>query len=509
MNSRFGLDYLLPPGDSLPSVAPDGSRMAFVRNLPTSAQDQVVVSNIDGSRASVIEDTDGGLILTLDWSAEDRIIVTKISPRITDGQIFIDYEFLAMNPAGEDREVIMAWSFASEDGSGLTDESVSFQDISPQGEMLYSYANGPKLALRMRDLSTGSDRRIAVGSFDAAFSSDGQDVAYATTECVGDRQCRITGWPNPGLWTVRADGTNREKVVSGPGEFASPDFSPDGGRIAFSSSRNFPTAGAEAQEIYSVKPDGSCLTWLTNGTPASTDPEWVPSPHSTKSANCGMRNRSPLVEVTPSRNKGKFASPRLWAGPRVDERLLSSVESVIPGSRWDVYSYGDCASFYRAACGRPISVEVGPVCGAPFGPALTLGSIRRTTLLKRGVLITSRTAGRRLQASRLLTRSAQVVVGADRINSPGIGPKVSTKDHIQVLRRLRTIEGQRVERFGPSRIRRGWVRSARRSKRAFDRFGSVTKAAKSLDASQESVRFGVRLIRTLDRAKFRATSCEL
>ncbi|MCB0859973.1 MAG: PD40 domain-containing protein [Solirubrobacterales bacterium] len=508
INSRSGLDYLLTPGDSMAAPSPDGLHIAFVRQLPASSQEKVLVARIDGTGSRVVETVSDSLIQTLDWTADDRIVVTKISPRTTGDRSFVDFEFLSMDAAGQDRDVIMSWSFPSEDGSWLSDESVSFQDISPHGDILYSYAKGPRLMLRIRKPSTGTDRVVAIGSSDASFSDDGRNVAFAAAECVGEVQCRIKGWPSNGLWTIGTDGANRRKIVRGPGEFTAPDYSPDGATIAFSSSRNFPAAGSTAHEIYSVRPDGACLTWLTNGTPASTDPEWVPSDLPTAPEKCGMRNRRPLVEVEPARNKNRFVMPRLWAGPRVGERLLSSVEYVIPGSRWDAYTYGDCSSFHRVSCGAPISIEVGPVCGAPFGPSLDVGPNWRARSLRGGILITSTTGKRRLRASRLLTPAAQVVVGSNNVFQQGIGPKVSMKDHLQLLRQLRRVDGRPIKRFGPPKIRDGWVRFARRSSRILDRLGSVSETAKTLEVHPQDVRFGASLHRSLDRTKFKAVSCQ-
>lgn len=421
-----------------------------------------------------------------------------------DDQSVVDYDFLSMDAAGQNRDVIMSRSFPAGDG-WLSDESVAFQDISPTGDMLYSYANGPQLMLRIRELSSGTDRVLAIGSSDASFSKDGSTVAFAAADCVGDQQCRIKGWPSNGLWTIRADGTNLKRIVLGPGEFTSPDYSPDGDTIAFSSSRNFPAGGSRAQEIYSVKPNGSCLTWLTNGSPASTDPEWVPSDLTSSPDECGMRTRRPLVEVKPARSKGRFAAPRLWAGPRLGERLLSSVEYVIPSSRWDSYTYGDCSSFHRSSCGQPISVEVGPACGAPFGPSLEIGMNWRARPFRGGVLINSTSAKRRLRASRFLIRTGQVIVGSDSVLPRGLGPKVSMKDHLRVLRQLKQVDGSSVRQFGPAKIRTGWVRFAGRSNRAVHRLGSVLAASRALQVHAEDVRFGISLYRSLGQMRFTAS----
>ena len=63
-----------------------------------------------------------------------------------------------------------------------------------------------------------------------------------------------------GLWTINVDGTNAVKLVSGWA--FNPDWSPDGGKIAYDLSGN----------IYVINADGSDPTQITAG----VRPDWSP-----------------------------------------------------------------------------------------------------------------------------------------------------------------------------------------------------------------------------------------
>ena len=76
------------------------------------------------------------------------------------------------------------------------------------------------------------------------------------------------------LFVMNADGTDNRQLTEGGSDTAddlSPSWSPDGTRIAFSSSRpgGFP-------QIFVVAPDGSAMKRLTNGDQIDGNPSWSP-----------------------------------------------------------------------------------------------------------------------------------------------------------------------------------------------------------------------------------------
>ena len=101
--------------------------------------------------------------------------------------------------------------------------------------------------------------RFGAGSADApSWSPDGTKIAYSTSvpECNGTD-----------IYTIHPDGTNRTRlntgVVGGPDN---PDWSPDGTKIVFE-------AGGD---LYRINAGGSGATPLTTGTPYDQRPAWSP-----------------------------------------------------------------------------------------------------------------------------------------------------------------------------------------------------------------------------------------
>jgi WD40-like Beta Propeller Repeat len=174
-----------------------------------------------------------------------------------------------------------------------------------------------------------------------------------------------------------------------PGDDGSPDWSPDGGRIAFSSNRNFPDGAGF--EIYSIRPDSACLTWLTNGTPESTAPDWRPGAGaSSDPGRCGDAARPALIE-TDVRDVARLEGSRpLWLGRSFRGLLLSGAERTRPGI---FFRYDDCARYDPRECPEELHVSQASVC-APDSHLPFLTSNRERYSRRRGVRRRLRPAGR-------------------------------------------------------------------------------------------------------------------
>jgi TolB protein len=73
---------------------------------------------------------------------------------------------------------------------------------------------------------------------------------------------------------MNADGTNLLRLTNDPGSDYAPNWSPDGGRIAFASTRS-----GGVPHIHVMNADGSGVTKLTAGTPTGVSfswPAWSP-----------------------------------------------------------------------------------------------------------------------------------------------------------------------------------------------------------------------------------------
>jgi TolB protein len=200
------------------------------------------------------------------WSANGRWIAFSKTPR--------PVSFPCCNRAGD------IW-IARADGTGqrrLTDgpEHDTTPSWSPSGGQIV-FARGREVPgwydldydiyVINRDgtglrLLTGEPRR---SELDPAWSPDGGRIAFATDIVNPD------GLPHPevvlGLQSLRSDGGDPQMIVPAGRLAYEPDWSPDGGSIAYTNGR----------QIFTVNPDGTGVTAIPNGSAFSrVDPSWSP-----------------------------------------------------------------------------------------------------------------------------------------------------------------------------------------------------------------------------------------
>src|SRR5215510_8086609 len=72
------------------------------------------------------------------------------------------------------------------------------------------------------------------------------------------------------IWSMKTDGSDPKQLTTNTAADGDPSFSPDGGKIAFVSSRD------GNQEIYVMNADGTNQKRLTNNTVIDWDPSWSP-----------------------------------------------------------------------------------------------------------------------------------------------------------------------------------------------------------------------------------------
>jgi Tol biopolymer transport system component len=80
------------------------------------------------------------------------------------------------------------------------------------------------------------------------------------------------------IFTAKTDGSDARRLTSTPGRSDSdlPDWSPDGQRIAFDSTRTDIDGREEVSQIYVMNADGSGLTQLTRGPGVQRSASWSP-----------------------------------------------------------------------------------------------------------------------------------------------------------------------------------------------------------------------------------------
>lgn len=234
-------------GDWMPSVSPDGKKIAFVRG-PESAVRDVYVMNSAGGEPKRLT-TDGRLVLGLAWTADSRNIVFSSN---RDGGFS-----LWQVPAG---------------GGALTHLAAGGDNayspaISRRGNLLaYTHGTGKwdivRLDLKAAAAGDGTGQILSSNEQDSSpqFSPDGTRIAFQSWRS-GTQE----------IWICAADGSDPLQLTSFGGALTgSPRWSPDGRQIAFDSR---PDGRAH---IFVISPDGGTPHALTSGQDNDIVPSWSP-----------------------------------------------------------------------------------------------------------------------------------------------------------------------------------------------------------------------------------------
>ena len=454
--------------DSSPAFSPDGSRIAFVRG-DGDGDSQIYVMNADGSDQRVLVAAGRESVDEPRWSADGTLLAYT---RYSEGGVRLvsSIETVAVGggaPAVAARARLSArtpfilGTPAFVPGTGRI--AYSRTEFTDDGELV------PQL--RTVEADGSDDRLLRAEATGAAWSADGGRIAFAN---LADRNGLSCGsdfcTPNGEIYVMNADGTGARRLTKNRGDDAGPRWSADGTRILFSSDRNKP--GVSGPELYSIGADGSCLTWLTNGTAASSSPDASPTAGDLAPDDCGEAGRRAWAEVRPQAPR-KAKGPLYWLGRRSQGLLLSDVARA---GRTTFVDYSECARFRPKDCRRAVLLGHDDVCEDP-------------SLLSPGAGL----------PNRYLWRKGALVVGFANGFEPAVvsgGRTISvlagTKDPRAVLgivNRLRPLSSRgAAKRLPPPRIPRGLLLKARSVRRSLAAGASVSEIAADLDRGEFQVR---------------------
>jgi TolB protein len=208
--------------DAYPAFSPDGKTIAFSSNRTGSWQ--VYVMDTDGR--NVVQVTNGiGQSIKPSFSPDGkRLAYCAIGGRSRQWEIWV------ANLQTSEKRMIGYGLFPSWSPDKTVDR-IAFQRARQRGSRWFS--------LWTLDLVDGEARRITevVASTNAAvvaptWSPDGKKLAFATVvDPTGGK-----GKMQQDVWTINADGTNRQRITDGSGISVSPAWSTDN-RVYFVSNR--------------------------------------------------------------------------------------------------------------------------------------------------------------------------------------------------------------------------------------------------------------------------------
>ena len=330
--------------------------------------------------------------------------------------------------------------------------------------------------IRVVPVSGGASRTLIRDAQSAAWSPDGGQLAFASVKDRNGRRCGSHECHYAGeIYTAAADGSGPRRLTSNEGDDAYPAWSTDGSRILFSSDRNLPER--DSSEVYSIASDGSCLTWLTNGTPASGPAAWRPSSGTRYDpGRCDPASR-PAVVDTP---KLPEIEGGLWLGPSFGGRLLSGTRN----EDGDPYLwYADCGRF--AGCPDPVFLDSEHVCESRMFRNVASTTFR--LLRRRGAILAyygSEANGFLFSGSAVTAIELQ---GRNRL-----------ADVDRIVRGLRPLESTRpVRRLAPPRVTRSVARLLERTARARERHRTLRRTARALGIDRFEVEGRLRMRRAL------------
>lgn len=356
-----------PIGDRFPRVSPGGSKVLFVReeseldpeSEPLIDGRNMLLNLATGSVREVLPATKRVRYENLAWlPGTSRVLASKTT---SGNHRRTSVVSIGLDGKGE-RTILRFRPYKG----GLPDSNFEASGFaaSPDGKSFlmetFDYWTVADRKLELVDLATGKRKVVSKSAHSPAWAPDGKSFVF-----VRDRKgSEVCSWafecvPSGDLYTAQADGSGVAALTDTQRDEAHPSFSPDGSRIVFSGTVHRKLDRSTA-ELFSMPAAGGCASGLTNGSPASLDPAFVPnSGEILTGITCGV-DLPALAEARLNPVWKKGFGKRLWLGPVSSQGMLS-MEADIVFLSFAVYD--DCPSLLAENCDQPgAMVGTSPVC---------------------------------------------------------------------------------------------------------------------------------------------------
>ncbi len=516
--------------DRAPRVSPDGKSFLFLRDVDYDEGGEItklMVASMEGSKARTVTSSKRlesrkrlGPQFWFKSGAWDqggaRIIFSQDESLMWLHRTKWVSRVRSIKPNGSGLKTILTARSKRTRKRGYRRHAGLFADIdaSPvDGRLLVTKdkLKGQGSSLLVVNPESGKAKRVIRSAKEGRWSPDGSSILFLSDRDKTGEQCEESSCEfQSKLYTARFDGSSQRRVQRGhqSGTIVGADWSPDGARIAFGSDRNFPAFLGIGTEIYSIEPGGACLTWLTNGSPGSWDPNWSPvTGTDSDPGTCGANEREALVDPLPSPHPtvgGKRTDwPRLWPGPVWHGKLLTW-----PTPDGEDLAYFDCGSFQPDDC-RFEYADLGSrgTCDGGVNYYLDAGRYRGM-IRRRGALVT------RPLSNGDGTREVTLVTGGQtitiQVEDAHFRKPTHFSESLDLVDDLRPVGRDDLAGadLQEAVFDRGDIKRATGMKRSFKRTKSIPRVASRFNTKRKVVRAYLRFQKDLDAlAPVNATNC--
>jgi Tol biopolymer transport system component/tRNA A-37 threonylcarbamoyl transferase component Bud32 len=284
--------------DSVPAVSPDGKRLAFVRRMPKTDEDTLVMANADGGGEQVIATRQRPSIMDSPaWSPDGRAVAFTINGRDDTGYfVHVEEVSIANGSArvisGERWRSIGAVAWLP-DGSGLVVNARDRASLpgTPLQIWHISYPGGASSRVTndlnyYNTISLTADARtlLAVQNEGGAFNlwvAPAGDITRGARQVTSDGTGDQPAWTADGhlvyysqasgngdIWMMGADGSGARQLTTDENNDSCPAVSPDGRFVAFVSNRGVGWGvwrmnidGGDAKELMRNVDQGALPQW--------------------------------------------------------------------------------------------------------------------------------------------------------------------------------------------------------------------------------------------------------